>query len=87
MFNAPLKSQLLDGLDLSQVWALFFNNVADYLNGRKPVQLLTVSVVSMPSASENTGAMVFVQDETGGAVVAFSDGSNWRRMTDRNIVS
>jgi hypothetical protein len=31
--------------------------------------------------------MIFVTDETGGAVPAFSDGANWRRITDRNIVS
>jgi hypothetical protein len=31
--------------------------------------------------------MIFVPDETGGAVPAFSDGANWRRVTDRNIVS
>jgi hypothetical protein len=31
--------------------------------------------------------MIYVSDETGGAVMAFSDGSNWRRITDRAIVS
>ena len=31
--------------------------------------------------------MIFVPDETSGAVPAFSDGTNWRRVTDRAIVS
>jgi hypothetical protein len=31
--------------------------------------------------------MIYVSDETGGAVMAFSDGTNWRRVTDRQIVS
>ncbi len=31
--------------------------------------------------------MVFVTDENGGAVPAFSDGSDWRRVTDRAVVS
>mgnify|MGYP005989194997 CR=1 FL=1 len=33
------------------------------------------------------GGVIFVTDETGGAVLAFSDGTNWRRSTDRTIVS
>jgi hypothetical protein len=28
-----------------------------------------------------------VTDESGGAVPAFDDGTNWRRVTDRTIVS
>jgi hypothetical protein len=31
--------------------------------------------------------MIYVSDETGGAVMAFSDGTNWRRITDRATVS
>jgi len=46
------------------------------------------TVSTLPSASERgAGAMVFVSDETDGAVLAFSDGTNWRRTTDRAIVS
>ncbi len=32
-------------------------------------------------------AFVYVSDESGGAQMAFSDGTNWRRFTDRAIVS
>lgn len=39
------------------------------------------------TAAANTGAVVLVTNETGGAVLAFSDGSNWRRSTDRAVVS
>lgn len=46
------------------------------------------TVATLPSAATTgAGAMVFVSDETGGAVMAFSDGTNWRRMTDRVVVS
>jgi hypothetical protein len=31
--------------------------------------------------------MVYVTDERSGAVPAFSDGSNWRRVTDRDVAS
>ncbi len=32
-------------------------------------------------------SLVFVVDETGGPTLAFSDGTNWRRVQDRAIVS
>jgi hypothetical protein len=31
--------------------------------------------------------LVFVTDESGGATLAFSDGSQWRRTSDRAVVS
>ncbi|MCB1485614.1 MAG: DUF2793 domain-containing protein [Hyphomicrobiaceae bacterium] len=51
-------------------------------------RLPAVAKASLPSAtSGGVGAIVFVPDEAGGAVLAFSDGANWRRVTDRAIVS
>ena len=44
------------------------------------------TVASLPSAAQ-PGQMIYVSDETGGSVMAFSDGSNWRRITDRAVVS
>tara|TARA_B100001057_G_scaffold492304_1_gene584432 strand:+ start:296 stop:1243 length:948 start_codon:yes stop_codon:yes gene_type:complete len=35
----------------------------------------------------NTGDMIFVSNESGGATMAFYDGSNWRRIQDRAIIS
>jgi hypothetical protein len=53
-----------------------------------PVQLCSYSVATLPSAAAaGAGAQVFVTDETGGAVPAFSDGTDWRRVTDRTVVS
>ena len=43
-------------------------------------------VASLPNAGV-PGQMIYVSDESGGATMAFSDGSNWRRITDRQIVS
>jgi hypothetical protein len=48
--------------------------------------LPSFSVSSLPSVNP-AGQMLFVTDETGGSVPAFSDGTNWRRVTDRQIVS
>jgi len=50
------------------------------------IVLPSYTVAGLPSAG-NAGAMIFVTDETGGAIPAFDDGTNWRRVTDRAIVS
>lgn len=53
-----------------------------------PIQLLRATLASLPSASTSgDGAMIYVSDAADGAVPAFSDGTNWRRVTDRAIVS
>lgn len=51
-----------------------------------PVVLPSYTVAGIPSATV-VGQMIYVTDETGGAVPAFSDGTNFRRVTDRAIVS
>lgn len=52
-----------------------------------PVALTSYTVGGgLPSASP-AGQMIFVSDESGGAVPAFSDGTDWRRVTDRAVVS
>lgn len=52
-----------------------------------PAVLPSYTVAGVPTASSYTGGMIYVTNETGGAVPAFSDGTNWRRVTDRNIIS
>lgn len=43
---------------------------------------------ALPSASAaGAGALVYVPDEAGGAVLAFCDGTDWRRVTDRAVVN
>lgn len=51
---------------------------------QQPLASFTVS--TLPSAAV-AGKLIFVTDESGGAVPAFSDGTNWLRITDRAIVS
>lgn len=48
--------------------------------------LPSFTISTLPSASP-AGQMLFVTDETGGSIPAFSDGTNWRRITDAQIVS
>jgi len=53
-----------------------------------PDQLVlpSFSASALPSVNP-AGQMIFVTDDQGGAIPAFSDGTNWRRVTDRAVVS
>lgn len=51
--------------------------------GRPPIAKASLpTAATSPIASE-----VYVTDEAGGPIVAFNDGTNWRRYTDRAVVS
>jgi hypothetical protein len=52
-----------------------------------PFVVMTFTVASLPAAATWTQGLVFVSNESGGATLAFSDGTNWRRVQDRAIVS
>jgi hypothetical protein len=52
------------------------------------IRFKSVDKAVLPSAMvQGAGAIAFVPDESGGAIIAFSDGSNWRRVSDRAVVS
>jgi len=53
----------------------------------QPVSLDRYALVQLPAASLWTGAQVHVRDEVDGAVTCFSDGTNWRRITDRAVAT
>jgi hypothetical protein len=49
---------------------------------------LTFAAAGLPAASDYpAGTMAYIPDESGGAVMAFFDGTDWRRCTDRAVVS
>ena len=52
-----------------------------------PLGLVSYAKTSLPAAGSHNASLVYVTDEAGGAVPAFSDGTNWRRVTDRAVVS
>jgi hypothetical protein len=52
-----------------------------------PLPSLPTTVASLPSAANYTGSTIYVTDETGGSIPAFSDGTNWRRVSDLQVVS
>lgn len=53
----------------------------------KPFVLMAYAKADLPFASSWTYGIVYVTDDVGGAIPAFSDGTNWRRVTDRAIIS
>lgn len=57
----------------------------------EPLQLVQASASELNAASKYRAGgeprLVFCHDEAGGAVVVFSDGTSWRRVTDRAVVS
>ncbi len=57
-----------------------------HLDGAARVGAYTVA--TLPSASSTgEGAIIFISDESGGATLAFSDGTNWKRTSDNQIAS
>ena len=58
---------------------------ADYTNGRMRFKKYTVS--TLPEAAGNERRIIYVSDESGGVTLAFSDGTNWRRVQDIAVVS
>lgn len=52
-----------------------------------PMRLVSKTVAQLADIAATTGSMVYCTNESGGAVPVFYDGSNWRRVTDRQIAS
>ena len=61
------------------------NRTGDVLGHALPHPKWTVA--ELPNAAANEGASIYVSNEAGGPTLAFSDGTNWRRVQDRAIVS
>lgn len=52
-----------------------------------PVKMPTYLKADLPDAGTFRNCWIKVSDEAGGDTAAESDGTNWRRMQDRAIVS
>lgn len=53
-----------------------------------PLRMASCTVATAPSAAAmGAGATIFVSNEVGGPVLAFSDGTAWRRVTDRAVIA
>ena len=57
-------------------------------DGRDPVRHDSYTVTEANNLSGlQAGDMIFVSNESGGATMAFYDGTNWRRVQDRAVIS
>lgn len=81
--TATQYTDLTDAGDSSLHYHATDRNRGDH-TGRLACESYTVA--TLPSAS-TAAQIIYVSDEAGGATLAFSDGTNWRRVTDRAIVS
>jgi hypothetical protein len=62
--------------------------VTGFVSATQYVKPGSFTVATVPSAATaGAGAIIYVSNETGGAVIAFSDGANWKRVTDRANIS
>lgn len=65
-------------------------DIADYTSARwafsVPVQLPSYTLATLPIAT-TAAQSVYCSNLTGGAEYVFSDGTNWRRMSDRTIAN
>lgn len=52
-----------------------------------PLRLMSYTVTTLPAAELWADSIVIISNEAGGKVPAFSDGTNWRRVTDRAVAS
>ena len=66
---------------VNRIWAQWFDLLRRRIN-----QAPTYLVNQLP-VTVNAGELAFVPNEVGGSVLAFFDGTNWRRCTDRAIES
>lgn len=52
-----------------------------------PVKLPTYTLLGLPSAASNPDALVVCTNLTEGRRVVYSDGTNWRRLTDNTVAN
>jgi hypothetical protein len=63
-------------------WESFFRRV-----GERVSALPSFTVATLPSAADNPQMLIYVSDAATGAIPAFSDGTDWRRVDTRAVVS
>ena len=84
--------QIVEGGDkpTSFAYQLFFDDLNQKLNDTlfgDSIIFPVYTVLTLPTASDNTNGAIIVSDETGGRTIATSNGTNWLRVSDGAIVS
>lgn len=57
------------------------------IEGPGPMKVKAYARAALVPAAAAAGQIIDVCEEVGGAVIAFSDGASWRRVTDRAVAS
>lgn len=52
-----------------------------------PVQFPSYTLATLPAVASFTRAQIWVSDMTGGAQYAYSDGTNWRKVSDNTVAA
>ena len=81
---------IVEGVIASRQFQNFVDDLVQKLNQSlfgNQVELTSYTVATLPDVDPARPGMIFVSDESGGAVPAFSDGTDWRRCTDRAVVT
>ncbi len=79
---------------LPAAWLKWFESIFTRV-GSGPLKITGYDVSNLPnpvdwgnsSANTSFSSLIFIYNESGGATVAFSDGTSWLRVQDRAIVS
>lgn len=71
-------------LDILRDMSTTINSIASPTN---PTKFKTYVKAALPDAVANINSIIIVSNDIGGLTPAFSDGTNWRRTADRNIIS
>lgn len=66
---------------------IVINGSTGFIQFQYAAGLKSYAKASLPSAANFAQGMIWVPDDIGGSTPAFSDGTNWRRVADRNIIS
>lgn len=82
--NPP--SDLTGTYTISSPTTITLEPVSEIINAA-PMQLMRKTVSQLGSISASEGAIAFCTNAGGGSVPVFYDGVNWRRFTDRAIVT
>jgi hypothetical protein len=86
--NPPINDQtLLSTGRFTVPWIRWFQSVYRILNGQDPFILASYEVADLPNPVNFPNGLIYVSDATGGAIPAFSDGTDWRRVDTRTIVT
>lgn len=81
MQPAPIQQPINQAGVVTPIWVQWLNLL------RLQVNVAPTYLVAELPTNLQAGAIAYVPDAAGGTVLAFFDGTNWRRCTDRAIVT